>query len=358
MNYRTYKLMARKNYTADYTEVIDLDVTDPISSLVIDLEQVNASATMSAHFIASIEKMEIVDGSEVLYSLDGYKAYAVDWYANKGRFRSPWDYAINGGTANHSIGINFGRWPWDTDLAFDPKKHTNPQLRITLNIDGGGMSCASLYLTVWANMFDQKIISPRGFLMTKEVKSWTGSSSVHEYTDLPRDFAYRNIYLRSFTLGTEPDQLLSNIKLSEDNDKRIPYDCPPVNITRNLLHKYPLVTEQFYFTDDAASRYIYCSASERVIGNINGWAAAAGGYSHSFYDGDGGRAKIIAETAGANVNVNIIGVTPCETYEIPCGTPDDIADWWNVQQLGSLKADITGAAAAANSIAVQQLRLY
>ncbi len=358
MNYRTYKLLAKKNYTTDSTEVIDIDVVDPISSIVIDLDQVNAAATMTAHFLAGITKIEIIDGSEVLYSLDGYKAYAIDWYANGGHFRSPYDYALNGGTANHSIGINFGRWPWDTQLAFDPKKHINPQLRITVDIDAGGMSCASLYLTVWANMFDQKSIAPVGFLMNKEIKSWTAASTVHEYTDLPRDYPYRNIYLRAFTAGTEPDQLLSNVKISEDNDKRIPFDLPTVNITRNLLQRYPLVSEQFYFADDSSSRYIYCSASQRVLGNINQWAAAAGGKCHSFYDGDGGRAKVIAETSGENINVQITGVTPCEVWEIPCGVGDVIEDWWNVNSLGSLKADITGSSTPACSLAIQQLRKY
>ncbi len=57
MNYRTYKLLAKKNYTTDSTEVIDIDVVDPISSIVIDLDQVNAAATMTAHFLAGITKI-------------------------------------------------------------------------------------------------------------------------------------------------------------------------------------------------------------------------------------------------------------------------------------------------------------
>lgn len=358
MNYRAYKFYARKNFTSDTTIVEDIRVKDPISSIVIGLETVNAATSMTAHPAACITKIEIVDGSEVLYSLDGYEAEALDWYNSRGKFRSNYNIALNGSTIGRYIGINFGRWLWDPALAFDPSKFTNPQIRVSLDIDAGGMTCASVYVTMWANLFDQKSISPIGMLMAKEYKKWTMAASTHEYTDLPLDYPYRAMYLRAFLAGTEPNQSVENIKISEDQDKRIPFDLGGQDLLRLQLEKYGICHEQWYFATGSSTKYIYCSPTERVTGHITTWAAAEGGVTHSVYDGDGGRLKTISSGSGANVNVDIFGYTPHSVYEIPCGEPDDPTDWWNVKSLGNLRADITGAASAAGHLFIQQLRPY
>jgi hypothetical protein len=358
MNYRCYKFFAKKNFTADTTIVEDLDLVDPISSLIVQIDLLNAAATMTAHPVGFITKLEIVDGSDVIYSLDGYEMEALDWYNSGGKLRSSYNAYLNGSTINRSIGIQFGRYEWDRELALDPKKFTNLQIRISIDINGGGMSCASAYVTMFANLFDQRSINPTGFLMTKEIKKWTISSAVHEYTDLPLDYPYRNIYVRGFVLGTEGCQSLSNIKISEDQDKKIPFDLGPADIVRGLAMRYPYVEEDCYFATDTSTRYIFCTPSERVTAFANTWAAAAGAYPTSVYDGDGGYLKIITATAGSNVNVHIRGHVPHCVYEIPCGDPNDISDWYDVRSLGRLRADITGAGTAAGSLFIQQYRTY
>lgn len=358
MKYRLHTVHARKSYTSDTTEIIDLIGLDPISNLIIGLECTNSSATQTAHPMACLTKIEIVDGSKVLWSLDGYEAEAKDWYDNKGIFRSNYNTALNGGGESRYVGINFGRYLWDEALAFDPKKFVNPQLRVSLDIDAGANAPATIYITVWANLFDEKIISPQGFLMAKEIKEYTISSAVHEYTDLPTDYMYRNIYFRPFVAGTEPNQCVSNFKLSEDNDKRIPYDHGVQDIERMILNMYPPVKEHYYFADDTTAKYLYVAPSTRVAGLIQAWKATAPAGTHSFYDGDGGRAAIIAGTAGENINVFVHGYVPHCVYQIPCGMQDDISDWWNVQSIDRLRADITGAATSTGYLCVEQLFTY
>ena len=358
MRTRLYTLYPRKDHTSDTTVVIDLDVTDPISSIVIGLETTNAAATMTAHPLACLTKIEIVDGSDVLHSLDGYEADAKDWYDRGGRFRNNYNYCLNGGGNCRYLGLNFGRFPFDPLFAFDPKKFTNPQLRVSLDIDAGGSSTATLYLTVWANLFDEKVISPQGFFMTKEVKSYSISSSVHEYTDLPLDYPYRNIYFRPFVAGTEPNQVVSNFKLVEDYGKRIPYDHGVQDIERCINAKYPLVEEHLYFADDTSNRYLYVSPTTIVAGFIIPWKASGPSGTHSFYDGDGGKAKIIASTAGENIQVYVRGAIPHCVYKIPVCDDQDPADFWNVSGLRNLKADITGANTATGYLFVEQVRSY
>lgn len=358
MFYRMNTIHERKSYTSDTTEVIDLDIASPISSLVIGLECLNSSATQTAHPMSCLTKIEIVDGSDVIYSLDGYEAEALDWYNNKGKFRANYNYALNAGNECRYVGINFGRWLWDKEYAFDPQKFTNPQLRISMDIDAGANAASTLYLTVWANLFDQKSVNLKGFLMTKELKQYVIASSVHEYTDMPTDYPYRGIYYRPFVAGTEPNQVVSNFKLSEDQDRRIPFDHGVQDIERVIQNMYPEVIEHYYFADDTTAKYLYIAPSTRVAGFIQAWKATAPAGTHSFYDGDGGRGKIIAGTAGENIQVIVRGRIPHCVYQIPCGMQDDPSDWWDVRNLGKLRLDVTGAATAAGYIFIEQFRNY
>jgi len=225
MNYRLNKFLSRTSYAADTTLVLDINIQDVISNISILYEITNAHADMDGHPAACIEKIELVDGSDVLFSLDGYETEALDWYNKGGTFGHNWNAALNGMDIRRVLNINFGRYLWDPELAFDPKQFNNPQLRITLDLASGGNSSSAVILTCWANLFETQPAGLKGFLMAKEFKQWTMADNTHEYTDLPNDYPYRALYHRAFLLGTESDQCVQNIKISEDQDKRIPYDC-------------------------------------------------------------------------------------------------------------------------------------
>jgi len=358
MNYRLNKFYARLQHTGDTTVVIDLNMRDVISSLLIGLEVTNSAASMTAHPVACLTKIEIVDGSDVLYSLDGYEAEALDWYDQGGKFRSNYNYALNGGNICRYIGINFGRWLWDKEYAFDPKRFTNPQLRISLDIDAGGNSGSSVYITCWANLFDEAVPSLKGFFTTKEVKEYSIASATHEYTDLPLDYPYRALYFRPFVAGTEPNRCVSALKLSEDQDKRVPFDCGVQEIERALLAKYPPVEEHYYYALNTSNRYLYVAPTTRVTAYGAVWAESAAAQDAAFYDGDGGRLKTIAADNPSNTQILVRGYVPHAVYEIPFGDKNDPADFYDVRRLGSLRLDITGAATATGYIFLQQVRPY
>lgn len=362
MNYRLSTIFARKSYTVDYTEIIDLDVVDPISQLLIELAVTNGgSGAPAAHAIACLPKIELVDGSDVLFSLSGYEAEAVDIYHNK-KMRSNWNPYLSGMDVQRFIAINFGRFLWDPILAFDPKKFRNPQLKLTLDIDAGGISATPNKLQVWANMFDQKEVSPIGFLMHKEVKDYARVASAHEYTDLPRDYPYRKLFLRCQRAGYEPNVMVNNIKLSEDQDKRIIINHDAETIFRNIAQDNPMLTELIYTGAGLVSQNKYCTPTTRVVLNANTWDTTAGAGEIAVYDGDGGRFKIITGTASKNVQVAVNGWMPHATWEIPFGDQLDMDDWFDVTKVGSLKADIETGSLAIDTekiqIFLQQLRKY
>lgn len=360
MNYRLSTVQEIKTYTSDQTEIIDLDVVDPISQLLIQLDVDCVGDIATAHGIACLTKIEIVDGSDVLYSLSGYEAEAVDIYHNK-VMRSNWNAYLTGLGVQRFIGINFGRHLWDPELAFDPKKFKNPQLKLTLDYNAGGNAPVQNKLKVWAAMFDQKAVTPIGFLMHKEIKDYKATASAHEYTDLPRDYPYRKLFIRQMEAGAEPCQNLANFKLSEDQDKRIILNHGTEDILRMICQQNPQLIEQIMFAAAAVSRNVFTTVSERATATFADWATTASGASYASYGSAGGRMAVIASSA-QNAIAIVAGWLPHGVWEIPFGLQDVIDDWYDVTKVGSLKLDITGAAGLAGTetvqIFLQQLRKY
>jgi len=361
MNYRLAQIFPQKSYTADFTETIDIDVADPISQLIIELGVVNVgSIAPTAHAIACLTKVELVDGSDVLFSLSGYQAEAVDFYHNK-MLRSNYNPYLDGMEVQRFIGLNFGRYLWDPLLAFDPKNFKNPQLKISLDINAGGNAPVTNKLRVWGALFDQKAVSPGGFLMHKEIKNYTMGSASHEYTDLPRDYPYRKMFMRAQSAGTEPGQLVSTLKLYEEEGKRIILDSEIPDMILRTLAMGPMITELLYGHVGTTSTNGFCTPTTRVAGSCQRWATTAGAGEIAFYDGDGGRFKVIAATLSSNMQAKVSGWLPHATYEIPFGDQMDPDDWFEVSGLGSLKADIlslSGGSGVACQIFLQQLRKY
>jgi len=358
MKTRLYKFYARTDEDADTTIVHDINIQDVISSIVLGFEFHKTGAVQTAHPMAAIKKIELIDGSDVLHSLDGFETEAVDWYGNGGKLRSNWNMQFADSTCSRYIGIKFGRWLWDEVYAFDPTRFVNPQLRIELDIDGWAATGDHIYVTGWSNIFDDRPSGLRGFLMRKEVKEYTMADDTHEYTDMPLDYTYRNLYFRPYKLGTEPNQCVQNVKLSEDMDKRIVFDHGAQEILRCVQEKYPDVHESLYFPVNTANRYAYITPTTRVSALAQVWAAAAVAFDPALYNGDGGRLNTITAANPSNTQIHVRGYVPHCVYEIPFGLRDDPASWYDVRSIRHLRLDIEGAAAATGYIYLEQERLY
>lgn len=360
MKHRITTIFAQKTYAADATEIIDINLSDPISALLFDCQIHNSAAgSMTLHPLASIAKIEIVDGSDVLFSLSGLEADALDWYNNK-CFRSNYNYALAGGYCCRYVGLQFGRKLWDPMFAFDPTKFTNPQLKVTIDLDAGGLNPTYVKLAVHALCFDEKIISPQGFMMSKEIKSWVPTGGGHEYTDMPTDHTYRKMLLKCQTAGTEPGQLITGIKLSEDQDKRVIFDHQPDDLIRMILGEYPQVEEDYFFALNTSNRYLMIAPTTRVTAYGSVWAAAAVAQDEAFYDGDGGRLKTIAAANPSNTQIHVCGWLPHGVFLIPFGDQQDPDDWFDVRTIKSLRADVNAYTAAAGGMQLflEQLRSY
>lgn len=359
MNYRLAKILARKNYTADHVEPIDIKLVDPVSQMVVVYEVLGAGGIdLVGHPAKCIPKIELIDGSDVLYSLSGVGAQAVDFYHNKKEPANRLTY-LNGNYSCQVYQLNFGRYLYDPLLAWDPKRFVNPQMKISIDINASELLVLSGRLTVMAHIFDEKVISPVGFLMNKEIKSWNVEDGGHEYTGLPLDFPYRKLFLRAQEYDSSPLDQVDNIKLTEDNDKRIPIDNTSSEIVRAIIGQTPNYRENLTFPAYVDLRMRYVTPTYNALYGAMGWTAHVGMGVISGFGGAGGRINVICTATSGNVQAAGEGYLPHGVFEIPFGNQDDPDDWYDVTKLGSLKADITGGADTGTAeLMLQQLRTY
>lgn len=362
MNYRLTTILERESHSADTTKVIDIDVRDPISRLVVTWEPTNGSQGYGdGHPARGVSKIELVDGSDVLFSLSGVEAQAAAWYNS---FQEPANILLftNGMNSEQIFNMDFGRFLWDAVLALDPKKFTNLQLKITLDINGGGSLVTTGYLTVMAHLFDGKAATPTGFLMHKEIKDFTLANASHEYTDLPTDHMYRQLFIRAQRYGTGPEYQIDTLKLSEDVDKKVVYNQSMFQILRAITGQNRPYRESIIGPGATSAQYFYCTPTYFPMFAVAGWRATIGGGDKNIYEGDGGRFQFVQTATGPNWQALCEGHCPHGVIALPFGLQHDMTDWYDVSKIGSLKIDIKGGSSVGTSqtcqIFLQQLRNY
>lgn len=357
MNYRHAEILASQDLTGAGTKIINIDLVDIISRITVVFQPVGGSVTILGHPAMSISKIELIDGSEILHSLTGKEGQALNIFDTIKPVAQEIDYRI-GGTPLIYYNIDFGRYLWDPVLAFDPKKFRNPQLKITWDENAYDATVDSHAFTVYGHAFDEKSVSPTGFLMAKEIKSYAGVIGGYEYTDLPIDYVLRKLILQGEAPGAGVRQVIQDIRLSEDKDKRIPIDGDIHNLRSFLDPLVPDAIDIVRGTIAAASTTQYCTPHNLCVVSPNTQvvdeAIRVGPCS-------GGRFTAKMQTNAGVVEFQIRGKNPHGCICMPFGDQYDVADWYDVTKLGNLKLRIKGGAGASSyttRIVTQQLRNY
>lgn len=362
MNYRLATILAREAVSTDFTKVIDLNLADPVSQFHITYESTGVgSAEADAHAARCVTKIELVDGSDVLFSLSGQECQAVDFYHRKIEPANMSVY-LGGMNAEMVFNVNFGRYLWDPLFSFDPRKFTNPQLKITIDRNAGGVVSVAGFLTVLAHIFDGKELTPEGLLMHKEITNYSMGSAAHEYIDLPTDFPYRKLLVAAQSHGIGLEYMINTMKLSEDNDRKIPFDLTMINYLRAVVGLQPPYRERLLVDGGTSGFAFYCTPCYWPRVAISHWEASVTAKHASIDGGDGGRGHYYLEGPGGNYDIAVEGWCPHGAVEIPFGLQDDPADWYDVTKLGSLRLDILSVSGRGASdtvqIYLQQLRKY
>jgi len=358
MNYRVAKILAAEDIGAAGTKVIDINIADVISRIDIIFRTLNGDHGFDDHPAANITKIELVDGSDVLFSLNGRETQALNFY---NRRQTP-DNRLTGSMAEWMraiFGLDFGRYLFDPTLAFDPTKFTNPQLKITWDQDVANTSCVANFLTVQAHLFDEKKPTPTGFLMSKNVYTYTPTANAYEYLDLPTDHPIRTLLVGAHQEERVFGQMIAEIRLSEDNDKRIPVDLTSDELMYLIRETYPEYIENVYMYVDTSDTYFRVTPSDDAVLIPNSVVVLQDVYALFL---NGGKAR--AKTADSIATIYMIskGYIPHGLAPLPIGNPDEVDDWYDVTKVGTLqiriKAGATPGTTPLNQIVTQQYRAY
>jgi hypothetical protein len=362
MKYRMATLLAKKAYTTDAVETIPIRLANPISLIQILLKvqhtgYVEANSANYTMPVTTITKIELVDGSETLFSLTGQEAQAVDFYHNKVVPANETRH-MNDGWSNAVINLNFGRYLWDPLLALDPSKLVNPELKITFDINPTGFPSDNARMTVTAMVFDEKKITPIGFLMHKQIKSYDLADTAHEYINMPVDHPYRKLFIKALRPGYLVSSQIDAIKLSQDVSRKVILDDLSDEIISQFANLSPRYSEHVICSGTTGSFYCPCTPAQRYRAVAVPWTNAVGAGDLSVYTPGGGRIQFDM-TAAVNVVFHVEGHCPHGVIEIPFGLQNEIDDWFNVSKGGSLELDITGGADTGScQVLLQQLRKY
>lgn len=358
MQTRLAKIIDAQAYTSDQVVVQNLFLTEPISAIYIEAKCLNNGNTPTAHPAAAVSKVEIVDGSTVIHSLSGKQIQARQFYGT-GKYPENVANYIDNEYSTAPLVIHFGRKLGDEKYALDPARFKQLQLRITLDIGAGGAACDSITLDVDAYVFDQKAITPEGYLCAKEYYKYSLVSSAIEDIDLPRDRKLRSVTIESEYSGKYPYEQFNHIKLTEDNDRRIPFDIKTSHFVKFLAAIYGKVTEHVCALVSTSGVSIPCGPTYEAFAPGVARDATAAYFSQS-----GGNGGIVTIKGSADVIFDgvVSGLAPHGAVVLPFGDKDDPDSWLDPTKIGSLRLKLTaGSLVGASStcqVVVESVEAY
>lgn len=368
MRYRHAYIEDSKVLADSGTEVIDIRVKDLITEIVVRIYALNCNVSNKGSPIAScVSKIELVDGSDILFSLSGQQAIALAFY-DSGHMPARKIVEWNGMSQLDHFHLRFGRFMGDPVLAFDPTKFTNPQLKITWNlattnaVDTFGFVSGSGRLSVVAKIMEEAGAAPTGFLMNKDHYSFNTAESGDENIDLPNDYPYRKLLVRPYLGAAEMTNVITQLKLSVDQDKFIPFDLDAMDLSEMMEDWFGVGHTRIDFEGDhndvrevwmdmeIGAWGLLINETPGFVTIIDGWA---GGCKLGLYNHEGGGLT----DAKGYIYATGRCVESCFCY--PFGRQDLIEEAFQAPGFGSVRLVLTqGTINAAASVVLQQIRSY
>ena len=349
------------------TKIIDLHTAAPLSAIRLTFVGTNGATYCKDNRINDvITKIEIVDGSDQLLSLSLKEAQALE-FRRTGRMPYMRPGESNSGSQEESCLLCFGREMWDPDLYLDLSRFKNPQLKITTNIAAVAAASATAFLsgslkvTIDMYLIEEGANPAAGFMMAKNVYSFTSAASGDEHIDLPTDYPYVNLLVRAYAAGKDVDENISKLKINCDSGKFTPidkyvkdlYKIEEEDIGPAELHYYLFRKNGETITYDLNHDPII-SLLPSVAGEMCGAAWSWSGRSLIYLCDNAGAAVTTEEL----IQVIIRGSCPHATINVPMGKRIDPNTYFDATAYGDIDLVLTQAYASTVSIILEQLRAY
>ncbi len=372
--YREVYIENSKTLADSGTETIDLALVDPLSMLDIRVNAKNgATSNKNSPISRCITNIEVVDGSDKIYSLDGMLSQAISYYMSG---RVPAQYRQAGPSENQSDNfmLYFGRRLWDPLYALVPNAFRNLQLKVSWDlanvnsVGATGFLTNTAQLTVIARIMEELPTPPVGYMMSKDHYSWTTPASGDERVDLPTDHPYVLFALRAWETETKLQSTITNLKLSLDQDKKIPFDLETWDLLMLMQNMYgPLSLDQHIFagTEENVQTWLGFLETATVTPETDSQAPTDLNALVNVHGVDSGHVNLVsrnpADTAAVEAihHLRVSGQALNHTLAYPFGEIADPASWLMAPTYGSIKAIVTqGNAGAAANMGLVQARRY
>jgi len=349
MNYRLSQVLAAESITTAGTKVIDINLIDPISRFLIRVDLTANGSTPTGHPALALPKIELIDGSKVLYSATGIGAEAVDLYDMGFKDVTMRDWTDNSWVCA-LISMNFGRYLYDEEFGFSPTKFLNPQLKITHDYSKGGCTPDAANLRVWADCFDDKKISFAKMLLTKEHYSYAMVSSGVTYIDLPTDYPMRKLIIMSRAADKRAQDQFYQVRLTEEFDKKIVFDEYTEMLEELFAKPYGRYREYICGYTDPTGRNFPITPTAECKGALTSGATASITIWETYKNG--GYLKV-GITAGGFFDGEVSGYTPHGAVPVLFGKQDNPADWYDVTKLKNLRLKLTAGSSVGSGSTCQ-----
>lgn len=342
---------------------IDLNIRDPITGLYIEFRNKNgATENRTSTIPDDIDEIQLIDGSNVLWNMDGQEFVAFQHYWMK---HTPYNiytelpglYQVMGGF------IPFGRMRNDPQYGLDLTRFDNPQLRVKWSFNAAATEWVTgeARLTVLADIM-MGGAAPGSYITAKEIKSFTIAASGDERTELPTDYPYLGLMLQSFEAGVSPDSSITDFKLTADTDRVVLVDLDTTDLIRLLSQWYPRMDykQEFHVQNNQTIKVVPKSQesvmfvgqdTDELVFRYNNQGVGQGTI---YIDSNGS-----AVTSDANVEAMVTGYMPYGVFYYPFGDKMDPSQYLSPGQFQKLELVLTqGNAGGTAKIVAVQLRSY
>jgi len=343
----------------------DINIQDPITALWLEMRCNNGTTKNlynPMHF--NIDAVEIIDGSTVVWSLDGAEMLGLVCaqlgFMPTQKFNEP-----GNDPQTLSLPILFGNFIGDKERSFDPRRFVNPQVRVKWNlanvnaVGATGFATGGLTMTLIAEVMEGAP-APRSMLSAKEVYTYTAAAGT-EYVDLPTDHPYKGLMVRAVATTSHWWEVISNLKLNLDGGKEVPFDIGTEDLQYQLFLRQPrLHYRHWMYLKDQDTLYSWLKEYESVMLIAEDLADTVYYYSNYEY----GQRTVTIYTAGSartsyvNTGADIHGYFPFHCVYIPFGDQKLPAEWFQAQNHGSVRLELTGLLARSVYLCLLQDRPY
>ncbi len=309
--------------------MLPIDVRKPISRIHIRYTVTRTVQAMVAGVPACIPKIELVDGSKVIHSLTGYENQALAYYS---RDNIAMEHGQHIATLSEVslYSIDFGRYLWDEQLAFDPMRFSNPELKLSFNRVATDAGVVADVCEVWGDIFDEKAISPIGYLLATEHYDFTpGAAAGFEEISLPDDRPIRQMLVRAYLDGHEPWDSIDQVRMDEGTLDMIPFDYTSMEYYyRRMKAEWKPIRTAFQANLSGVAQIYYIPqtdfwASLALIGVL----AVCSPYETTVAM-EGGKVSLNAAEAKTVIG-EARGYLPWHCFQFPMGKLDVIDDWYD-----------------------------